>query len=184
MMKKLILPLLAAALALLLTACGNTDSQAGNSAPDPAEDPPSSSQDASAPEEGGEEPAAHEDEFAVEACQAEDTDRTDWFNLTLKVRNLTEGTVDRVSIQYQVLDANGDVLDDNQAGVNRLDAGQGVWTDTSTVQCAFSEMASVKLTGYSVAEQIEGKPDQYTALYGYDFSQPILIAKEDISLAG
>ena len=177
--------LLTAALALSLTACGD-----GGDAQNTAQQSSAAAQSAqSGAQSSAQTQQEHLDEFAIEACQGETHTTSDgetFTQLSFQVRNLTDHAVDFVSIQWQALDANGDVADQGSVTVQDLAAGQAGWTGsancTSDGALTSPTFASVRLYRYAVRERVDGTANQYTELYAYDFNEEITFDPSTITM--
>ena len=128
-MKRAILILFALMMVLSLAACG------GTSEPEPT------------PEEKSEPtPEPQEDLISIE-----------WLSLTpftedstgvkFKIRNLSNKTVDSISITLMALDENGDIIYTINPATDELEAGQAVTAETA-LNCKYEDIASFKIKDY------------------------------------
>lgn len=188
-MKRLIGVILTAALAVSLSACGNGESAPQNESAN-VEQSEAESQNAEQSEtESQEEDAVHEDELTIEACEGEVHKYTDGDiskQLSFKVRNLSENTVDMASLTWQALDTNGDILNKGTVTVKDLAGGQAGWTGAANCtiegELTGSSFSKIRIYRYTLLEREEGKENQFKELYTYDFNNEFVFDAGNITI--
>lgn len=110
-MKKITAILLVLVMLLSLCACGSDGGDSKNDVP-----------------AGKIEPVA-----VVEDCSIEDV-QADSFVLNSKVRNISDRDLASISIEYQLLDANGDAIGYQSQYIENFQAGQAVWSHNFQVR--------------------------------------------------
>lgn len=82
--------------------------------------------------------------FAIEDCRIDEV-RDDSFSFKAKIRNITNEDIDDFTLDYQVLDGQGDVLCSHGFILHDIGAGQGMWSFAVRVGDAdFEEVAAIR----------------------------------------
>ena len=120
-MKRILALILIVIMVLSICACGASNST------------PTAANSTSAPTSGGDaKPSEAAPIAAVEGCEITKLEK-DSFSFKVKVRNITEEDLD-LTLNYQVLDANGDAIGNTTIGIRDVLAGQAVWSNNFSVK--------------------------------------------------
>ena len=80
-------------------------------------------------------PEAKEAKLAVEDFEITKVEREKGkFLFRVKIRNISDADLDLVEFDYQILDANGDILQDMPCGASNVEAGQAIWAGAYSVK--------------------------------------------------
>lgn len=100
----------------------------------------------------------------------------------MKVRNLGDQRRDVITLNYQALDANGDIVASGKVNVMDLDPGQAAKSGFTRLKCNMNDVASIKITDYSYGFFNGGSRNSWTTPAGSAFrlSEPIVFTRDEI----
>ena len=100
----------------------------------------------------------------------------------MKVRNLGDQRRDVITLNYQALDENGDIVASGDVNVKDLDPGQAAKSGFTRLKCDIRDVASIKITDYSYGFFNGGSRNSWTTPVGSSFrlSEPIVFTRDEI----
>ena len=97
--------------------------------------------------------------FAIEDCRIDEV-REDSFSFKAKIRNISNEDIDDFTLDYQILDGQGDVLCSHGFILHDIGAGQGMWSFAVRAGDAdFEEVAAIRFVSATT-----GNPYKYVPL--------------------
>lgn len=115
--------------------------------------------------------------------QAQLINNGSYIEVKAKIRNMGDVKRDVITVYFQLLDKNGDVLADERVNVMELEPGQAATKDSNAIiDCSYSEVDSIKFISYTYGTFSGGSKNSWTTKSGSggDLIEPYLFTHDMI----
>lgn len=129
------------------------------------------------------EPEGSQEAFADDKISVEEAliKRSSSNRIAIKVRNNGDEAYEIISLNVQILDSNGDVLEGVEPCVFNLDVGQAGKTEYLRLSCEFDKIAAIKVIGFRYGTGSD-LVRNFSADSKFKLETPIIIPIEDITM--